>query len=537
MRTTCFLCIVVFTMLFFNIETNAQTIFRTYTTLSGFYDIQTNNTCQYIRVNPANGKMHVVYMVADDSVVINAARRTAYAFSSNGGLTWNNFSQIRIPARRSGFPSLDLLRGPNAGLPVIVNHSNTPYVQSIPFVDSPEGSGAFSELSAPPLIQSGTDEPIWPDVAGVSDGSIALAGMSQIGCRIYVTLTSNFSTYSPWQGPPISDCSSRYILEANDSGSIGLVYTASGSVRLYSSVVGSLTWRDTIIIPSPIVIGSDTFAIWGSIDFVYLNNQPVVVMALQKINRPLSNDGAAIGFWSRATGVVLAVPRNAVQGIVDSLTRPQSRHLSMGYPVIGISGQYIVVGFQAFMRDTSAHGFNYSDVFWTFSIAGGRNWFHPENLTNTQLLDERYPSISRWNHGGPSMVEANMVWQEDSEPGSHITDGATVSRSKQVFSRRSIIWNSAAENDQQPYEFSLRQNYPNPFNPTTEIRYQISEVSRVTLKVFDVLGREVATLVNEAKAPGKYEIQFDASNLSSGVYYYQLRAGSFVATKKMLLIR
>jgi hypothetical protein len=402
-------------------------------------------------------------------------------------------------------------------------------------VDSPQGCGCFSELNAPPLL--GNDEPIWPEVAGVSDGSIALAGMSQIGCRIYVTLTSNFLTYSPWQGPPISDCSSRYILEANDSGSIGLVYPANGSVRLYSSVAGSLTWRDTIIIPSPIVIGSDTFAIWGSIDFVYLNNQPVVVMALQKINRPLSNDGAAIGFWSRATGVVLAVPRNAVQGIVDSLNRPQSRHLSMGYPVIGISGQYIVVGFQAFMRDTSLHGFNYSDVFWIFSIDGGRNWFHPENLTSTQLLDERYPSISRWNNGGAAMAEGNLVWQEDPEPGSHIADGAPVSRSKQVFSRRRVIWNSADENNQKPYEFFLHQNYPNPFNPTTQIGFRIADYGLVSLKVYDVLGREVATLVNEVKELGQYEVQFDANNLSSGVYFYRLTSGNVSATQKLVLMK
>ncbi len=516
-------------------ETNAQTIFKTYTTLSGFYDYQTNNTCQYIRVNPANGRIHVIYLVALDSTNIGTSRRTVYAMSTNDGASWNNFNNITIGNRRSGFPSFDLLRGANTGLPVVVY---TGFIGLGPgiqvFVDSPEGSGAFSELNAPPTL--GTDDPINPDVAGLADGSIALVGTRSTFCGTYFTRTNDFSAWSPWQ-PILFTCSSRYVIEGNNNGRAALVSVTADSMKLVESANNGSTWRDTTIISSPIVMGTDTFAIWGSIDFAYLNNEPVVVMALQKINRPLSNDGAAIGFWSRATSVVLAVPRNAVQGIVDSLTRPQSRHLSMGYPVIGISGQYIVVGFQAFMRDTSAHGFNYSDVFWTFSIDGGRNWFHPENLTNTQLLDERYPSISRWNHGGPSMVEANMVWQEDSEPGSHITDGATVSRSKQVFSRRSIIWNSAAENDQQPYEFSLRQNYPNPFNPTTEIRYQISEVSRVTLKVFDVLGREVATLVNEAKAPGKYEIQFDASNLSSGVYYYQLRAGSFVATKKMLLIR
>lgn len=93
------------------------------------------------------------------------------------------------------------------------------------------------------------------------------------------------------------------------------------------------------------------------------------------------------------------------------------------------------------------------------------------------------------------------------------------------------------EDDAVQSEFRLCQNYPNPFNPTTEIRYRISEVSHVTLKVFDVLGREVATLVNEVKAPGEYEVQFDAGALSSGIYFYRLTSGNFSSTKKLVLMK
>jgi CHRD domain/Secretion system C-terminal sorting domain len=85
-----------------------------------------------------------------------------------------------------------------------------------------------------------------------------------------------------------------------------------------------------------------------------------------------------------------------------------------------------------------------------------------------------------------------------------------------------------------PGEFILKQNYPNPFNPTTTIRFTISQTSFVTLKVFDVLGREVKSLVREQKPAGSYDVQFDASQLSSGVYFFQLRAGSFISVKKMI---
>jgi len=86
-------------------------------------------------------------------------------------------------------------------------------------------------------------------------------------------------------------------------------------------------------------------------------------------------------------------------------------------------------------------------------------------------------------------------------------------------------------------QFELLQNYPNPFNPTTRIQYQIPELGSVTLKIFDVLGNEVATLVDEEKPDGTYETEFSAEGLSSGIYLYRLQAGSFVETKKMILLR
>ncbi|MBE0552036.1 MAG: T9SS type A sorting domain-containing protein [Ignavibacterium sp.] len=86
-------------------------------------------------------------------------------------------------------------------------------------------------------------------------------------------------------------------------------------------------------------------------------------------------------------------------------------------------------------------------------------------------------------------------------------------------------------------DFNLFQNYPNPFNPTTNIQYQVSSNIQVLLKVYDVLGHEIATLVNEYKPAGSYEVDFDATGLSSGVYFYKLQTGSFVETKKMILMR
>jgi hypothetical protein len=103
------------------------------------------------------------------------------------------------------------------------------------------------------------------------------------------------------------------------------------------------------------------------------------------------------------------------------------------------------------------------------------------------------------------------------------------------------------QGDELPTSFLLEQNYPNPFNPLTIINYQLPVANWVTLKVYNILGQEVATLVDENKAAGKYDVQFDGSQLSSGVYFYRLTTGdhstsspneqSFISTKKLLMIK
>jgi hypothetical protein len=88
-----------------------------------------------------------------------------------------------------------------------------------------------------------------------------------------------------------------------------------------------------------------------------------------------------------------------------------------------------------------------------------------------------------------------------------------------------------------PVEFKLNQNYPNPFNPTTTISYSIAKSGKVSLKVYDLLGREVTTLINEDQAAGDYRVTFNAGNLSSGVYFYTMQAGNFSESRKLILLK
>ncbi|KKU14784.1 MAG: hypothetical protein UX22_C0016G0001, partial [Candidatus Jorgensenbacteria bacterium GW2011_GWA2_45_9] len=88
-----------------------------------------------------------------------------------------------------------------------------------------------------------------------------------------------------------------------------------------------------------------------------------------------------------------------------------------------------------------------------------------------------------------------------------------------------------------PQEFVLEQNYPNPFNPTTTINYNVARQARVKLVVYNVLGREVSTLVDDVKSVGNYSVRFDAANLGTGTYVYRLSAGDQAFTKKMMLLK
>lgn len=92
-----------------------------------------------------------------------------------------------------------------------------------------------------------------------------------------------------------------------------------------------------------------------------------------------------------------------------------------------------------------------------------------------------------------------------------------------------------------PSDFELYQNYPNPFNPVTKIKFFVPLVeayyASTTLRIYDILGNEIATLVNGIKQPGFYEVEFDGKNLASGVYYYQLISGGFIQTNKMILLK
>ena len=168
----------------------------------------------------------------------------------------------------------------------------------------------------------------------------------------------------------------------------------------------------------------------------------------------------------------------------------------------------------------------------------GETWTPVENYTQTTDVYEKYSQTASILH-----EVAENEWQlismytifgdgdtEDTAPSElWYVDGVTAHVEPKIT--------SVEDNEEIAVSFSLSQNYPNPFNPSTTIKYSVPQVSEVSLKVYDVLGREVATLVDAQQAQGTYQVNFDASNLASGMYIYTIKAGSFVSSKKMLLMK
>ncbi len=168
------------------------------------------------------------------------------------------------------------------------------------------------------------------------------------------------------------------------------------------------------------------------------------------------------------------------------------------------------------------------------------SWATATELNNQGFFVERKNSNSDWTNLG--FVEGNGTSTETkfySFTDKKVAVGLYSYRLKQVDFDGSFRYYELGNvvEVSTPFTYNLSQNYPNPFNPSTTIAWQLKNDGLVTIKVYDQLGKEVATLVNEEKAAGSYEIEFNASSLASGVYYYRINAGNFVDTKKMILMK
>ncbi len=175
-------------------------------------------------------------------------------------------------------------------------------------------------------------------------------------------------------------------------------------------------------------------------------------------------------------------------------------------------------------------GFTYSPNSLDVSVGDTIQWegdfsFHPLSSTDVPpgALSFHRGSGSLFSY--PVMVAGEYLYQCDN----HFSIGMKGSFNATITDIRNPFL--------QVNNFKLEQNFPNPFNPTTKISFSLPQSALVTLKVYDILGREIATLVNDKKPMGQYEVTFDGNYLADGVYFYRMQAGSFTSTKKFVLLK
>ena len=160
-------------------------------------------------------------------------------------------------------------------------------------------------------------------------------------------------------------------------------------------------------------------------------------------------------------------------------------------------------------------------------------------LIQSNLNAQLQVPISVFSNGGSSISGGN--YQINGTLGQSLIGSVGSSNNMNLigfwYTTEGFVTDIQEEQNPLPTEYFLSQNYPNPFNPATKIKYGVKERNNIKIAIFNTIGEEVKILANELKEPGSYEIEFNASSLPSGVYFYRLQAGDFVQTRKMILLK
>jgi len=524
------------------------------------YDLQSNGSTQNIWYDLNNpGYIHAAfcYSGVDDNAW--ADRTSLYFGSIDGGATWFELGAVPVnngSTGRSGFPSII---GTSTGSAVISDHNNAnghPTRSSI-FIDNSGFEYNFTEYN-PGALPNGQGDAIWPKLAISPNDALVFASSISGGDSFYVN-TLVGGTFSGWQILN-GDQAETHGLNYSNGGKVGLAWIGGlgqdGNAYYTESTDDGLTWSTPVTVwtavPDPAVPG-DIYGPIRGVDVNFYGEEPVVVF----VSGWQTTSGSyypgresEVIMWSPTINGGVAktiadtnnVPFYANYGVADVCW-------NMARPVIGRSevGDYVFVAFQATTGEywpgaSSADSTAYFRGMFMMSTDGGENWSDPEQFTPdaTPSLDFRFASIAPVSpYDGVDKITVQLSMQGDPMPASTANGWGIMppSVTAEYYHFTADILLTGVDDNIIANNFTLEQNYPNPFNPSTTINYTLAERSAVTLKVYDVIGNEVATLVNSTEEAGKYNVKFDASRLSSGLYIYTINTGNFTSSRKMMLLK
>ena len=488
--------------------------------------------------------------------------------SSTGGSNWDN----GVPAQGGDkqWMAIDNTDGIGAGN--IYSQWTSYYSVCYPgfFTRSTNGGGSYEDCTIIP------NEPYWGTMAIGPNGELYMAGTTGIDFLVSrSTNAQNPGSIISWDlattvsldgyiayggGPNPGGLLGQTLIAVDTSGgeNNGNIYLLCSVERMsgpdMADVMFARSTNGGNTFSSPIKINDDistanyqwfgtmSVAPNGRIDVIWLDTRDHPGTYLSALYYSNSKDGGLT--WSvneRLSGYFdphLGWPQqNKMGDYFDMISDNQGAFLSWAATFNGEQDVY----FSRIIDSTSIVPVEL--ISFTASVSGNDvvlNWQTASELNNKGFDIERSNDNAAWKvigvkEGMGTTTETHYYNFIDDISG--LTQGKNYYRLKQVDYNGNYKYSAVTEIVKLPADYSLSQNYPNPFNPVTSINFAISNREFVTLKVYDVLGNEIATLVNEQKPAGEYDIDFNASSLSSGIYYYQLKAGDYIETKKMILIK
>jgi carboxypeptidase T len=274
------------------------------------------------------------------------------------------------------------------------------------------------------------------------------------------------------------------------------------------------------------VMQNDTVTLYNQLYYILVGNGTAVL-----------RDSAENGFGNWTTTNTWAVTSSQYHSPSNSFTDSPSGNygnsannsMTLNFPLNLSTMPVVYLSYWHRYATEAGYDFCYVEV----SSNNGTNWSQVTSY-NGNMTTWTYQSFDITSYCNSSS-NVRIRFRLTSDAGS-VADGWYVDDIK-ILGYQSPILGVGSNGNLTPNKYTLEQNYPNPFNPATQINYSIAKEGLVKISIYDVLGREVKTLVNEVKTPGFYAVDFDGTNLSSGMYFYRMESGSFTDTKKMTLIK
>ncbi|MCU0372914.1 MAG: T9SS type A sorting domain-containing protein [Ignavibacteria bacterium] len=516
------------------------------------YDLASSSSPQWIVQDPAAPEnIHAILMASPlgDPSPSFSGRRTAYYFSSDRGATWAFTGNILNS--KTGFPCLTVA---SDGSAIVTQHGATGMVvNSLVYKDAAAGLGSFSQLGS--------------SIGNMMFGRVIATANWNLPVKV-VFLGSPFATDSvvrstfngtSWSSniPVTNSTPEAYVLARGNDGRIGVAYIDRnfnpGSVYFMESTNNGLNFSSPLRIfqPNP----ADSLSAYRGISMAYKNNSACITfeIANQEASAEyLIKAPAKIMFWNPQLpgtdpdrSIAVAHKNNVWIPSPDSIkTGVNDQFTTLCRPVVGISSDnnIIYVVFQAFTNKWggSTDTTNFKALYIT-RAESNYNFSPPVKITpESPLRDWSYPSISPWNEKSGLSDYAYICALSDSTPGTYANSTSNgQSEAKFYFIKAKYIEVGITKINETAESFNLYQNYPNPFNPVTTIEFSVPKAGNVSLRIYDMNGREASVPLNGNRLqPGKYSQSVNGAGLSSGVYFYSLIfEGKVIDTKKMILLK